>query len=127
MKWYLKCLKQYADFSRRARRTEYWMCTLFNMIFTLLTLFIGALLGTALFGASGTIIGSMGLYVLYLIAIFIPGLSVFVRRLHDTENSGWMFFILLIPLIGSIWVFVLMIMDSKPGENKWGPNPKGII
>tara|TARA_B100001105_G_scaffold1642_1_gene1177 strand:+ start:156 stop:539 length:384 start_codon:yes stop_codon:yes gene_type:complete len=127
MKWYLKCLNQYADFSGRARRTEYWMFTLFNMIFTLLTLFIGALLGTALFGASGTIIGSMGLYVLYLIAIFIPGLSVFVRRLHDTENSGWMFFILLIPLIGSIWVFVLMIMDSKPGENKWGPNPKGII
>ncbi len=127
MKWYLKCLNQYADFSGRARRTEYWMFTLFNMIFTLLTLFIGALLGTALFGASGTIIGSMGLYVLYLIAIFIPGLSVFVRRLHDTENSGWMFFILLIPLIGSIWVFVLLIMDSKPGENKWGPNPKGII
>ena len=127
MKWYLKCLNQYADFSGRARRTEYWMFTLFNMIFTLLTLFIGALLGTALFGASGTVIGSMGLYVLYLIAIFIPGLSVFVRRLHDTENSGWMFFILLIPLIGSIWVFVLMIMDSKPGENKWGPNPKGII
>ena len=127
MKWYLKCLNQYTDFSGRARRTEYWMFTLFNMIFTLLTLFIGALLGTALFGASGTIIGSMGLYVLYLIAIFIPGLSVFVRRLHDTENSGWMFFILLIPLIGSIWVFVLMIMDSKPGENKWGPNPKGII
>ena len=127
MKWYLKCFNQYADFSGRARRTEYWMFTLFNMIFTLLTLFIGALLGTALFGASGTIIGSMSLYVLYLIAIFIPGLSVFVRRLHDTENSGWMFFILLIPLIGSIWVFVLMIMDSKPGENKWGPNPKGII
>jgi len=127
MKWYLKCLNQYTDFSGRARRTEYWMFTLFNMIFTLLTLFIGALLGTALFGASGTVIGSMGLYVLYLIAIFIPGLSVFVRRLHDTENSGWMFFILLIPLIGSIWVFVLMIMDSKPGENKWGPNPKGII
>ncbi len=127
MKWYLKCLNQYADFSGRARRTEYWMFNLFNMIFTLLTLFIGALLGTALFGASGTIIGSMGLYVLYLIAIFIPGLSVFVRRLHDTGNSGWMFFILLIPLIGSIWVFVLMIMDSKPGENKWGPNPKGII
>ena len=124
MKWYLKCLNQYADFSGRARRTEYWMFTLFNMIFTLLTLFIGALLGTALFGASGTVIGSMGLYVLYLIAIFIPGLSVFVRRLHDTENSGWMFFILLIPLIGSIWVFVLLIMDSKPGENKWGPNPK---
>ena len=127
MKWYLKCLNQYADFSGRARRTEYWMFTLFNMIFTLLTLFIGALLGTALFGASGTIIGSMGLYVLYLITIFIPGLSVFIRRLHDTENSGWMFFILLIPLIGSIWVFVLKIMDSKPGENKWGPNPKGII
>jgi uncharacterized membrane protein YhaH (DUF805 family) len=127
MKWYLKCLNQYADFSGRARRTEYWMFTLFNMIFTLLTLFIGALLGTALFGASGTIIGSMGLYVLYLIAIFIPGLSVFVRRLHDTGNNGWMFFILLIPLIGSIWVFVLLIMDSKPGENKWGPNPKGII
>ena len=126
MKWYLKCINQYADFSGRARRTEYWMFTLFNMIFTLLTLFIGGLLGTTLFGASGAAIGSMGLYLLYLIAVFIPGLSVFVRRLHDTGNSGWMFFISLIPLIGGIWVFVLLIMDSKPGKNKWGPNPKGM-
>tara|TARA_Y100001970_G_C13416978_1_gene454721 strand:+ start:83 stop:451 length:369 start_codon:yes stop_codon:yes gene_type:complete len=121
MKWYLKCLKQYADFSGRARRTEYWMFVLFNILFAVLTIFIGFLLEYLLkFYAIG-----FGLYFLYILAIIIPSFSVVVRRLHDTGNSGWMYFISLIPIIGFIWLIVLLVTDSQPGENKWGPNPKG--
>ena len=123
MKWYLKCFNQYADFSGRARRTEYWMFILFNILFAFLAIFIGAFLGGALLGNEGASLG-VGLYVLYLLVIIIPSLSVLVRRLHDTGNSGWMYFISFIPLIGFIWIFVLLVTDSQPGENKWGPNPK---
>jgi uncharacterized membrane protein YhaH (DUF805 family) len=56
--------------------------------------------------------------------MLIPGLAVTVRRLHDVGKSGWMFFIVLIPLIGTIWLLVLMMTDSQQGINKWGPNPK---
>ena len=124
MKWYLKCFKQYADFNGRARRTEYWMFALFNVIFIFLIIIIGTLLGSALLGDEGAILGA-GLYVLYLLAMIIPSIAVGVRRLHDTGNSGWMLLVGIIPIIGGIWIFILTVIDSKPGENKWGPNPKG--
>jgi uncharacterized membrane protein YhaH (DUF805 family) len=59
--------------------------------------------------------------------MFIPGLAVAVRRLHDVGKSGWMLLIGLIPLVGAIWLFVLMVTDSDPGENQYGPNPKEEI
>ena len=122
MKWYLKCFNQYADFNGRARRTEYWMFVLFNILFSFLIILIDPLL--VLLGDYGAFLG-LGLYFIYILIIIIPSLSVLVRRLHDTGNSGWMYFISLIPLIGFIWLFVLLVTDSQPGENKWGPNPKG--
>ena len=122
MKWYLKCFNQYADFNGRARRTEYWMFVLFNILFSFLIILIDPLL--VLLGDYGAFLG-LGLYFIYILIIIITSLSVLVRRLHDTGNSGWMYFISLIPLIGFIWLFVLLVTDSQPGENKWGPNPKG--
>ena len=119
MKWYLKVLKQYADFNGRARRKEYWMFVLFNMIFGIAAIILDNVLGIAVEG-----VGYGLLYGLYTLVVFIPGLAVVVRRLHDVEKSGWMFFIILIPLIGVIWLLVLMLTDSNPGENKYGPNPK---
>ena len=65
-------------------------------------------------------------YLLYVLAISILSLAVVVRRLHDIGKSGWMILISLIPLIGQIWILVLLITDSKQGENKWGPNPKEV-
>jgi uncharacterized membrane protein YhaH (DUF805 family) len=65
-------------------------------------------------------------YFLYVLAILIPGLAVAVRRLHDVGKSGWMILISLIPLIGAIWLLVLMVTDSNPGENQYGPNPKEV-
>lgn len=121
MKWYLKVLKQYADFSGRARRKEYWMFFLFNMIFGMIAMILDNIFGIA-FGE----IGYGPLYGLYTLAVFIPGLAVAIRRLHDVGKSGWMILINLIPIIGVIWFFVLLVTDSNPGENQYGQNPKEI-
>ena len=121
MNWYLKVLKQYADFSGRARRKEYWMFVLFNMIFGIVAMILDNILGIAIEG-----IGYGPLYGLYALAVLIPGLAVVVRRLHDVGKSGWMILICLIPLIGAIWLLVLMVTDSNPGENQYGQNPKEV-
>ena len=119
MNWYLKALSQYADFSGRARRKEYWMFVLFNMIFALLAMTLDNLLGIAM-----KEIGYGPLYGLYAIAMIIPGFAVGIRRLHDVGKSGWMLFILFIPLVGVIWLLILLCSDSQTEENKWGQNPK---
>ena len=131
MKWFLKCLKQYADFSGRARRREYWFFQLFNLIFFIVIVLGLGLIANAL-GANDSITPEFGLntiigllIIFYVLALTIPSIAVTIRRLHDTGNSGWMLFISLIPLIGPIWLFILYVKNSQPGENKWGPNPKG--
>lgn len=118
MEWYLKAMRQYADFSGRARRKEYWMYVLFYMIFVL-----GA-------GALGFMIGGensilfLALYAGAALIHLIPTLAVAVRRLHDTGRSGWFYLIGFIPLIGAIMLLIWFCSDSQPGPNKWGPNPK---
>ncbi len=119
MNWYLKVLKQYADFDGRARRKEYWMFVLFNMIFAISAMILDNLLGIAMEG-----IGYGPLYGLYLLAIIIPSIAVGVRRLHDVGKSGWMMLISFIPIIGGIWLLVLFVTDGDPGENEYGANPK---
>ena len=119
MNWYLKVLKQYADFKGRARRKEYWMFFLFNIIFGAVAVIIDNIAGTAVSSAGYGIF-----YGLYSLAVFIPSLAVAVRRLHDIGKSGWMLLVGLIPIIGPIWLLVLMVTDSNPGNNKYGQNPK---
>jgi uncharacterized membrane protein YhaH (DUF805 family) len=119
MNWYLKVLKQYAVFSGRARRKEYWMFYLFNFLFFAVATILDNVLGLTIEDQ-----GYGVLYILYGLATLIPSLAVFVRRLHDVGKSGWMLLITLIPLIGGIWLLVLMVSDSQPGLNKWGVNPK---
>jgi uncharacterized membrane protein YhaH (DUF805 family) len=121
MNWYLKVLKQYADFNGRARRKEYWMFVLFNMIFGIVAIVLDNVLGIAMEG-----IGYGPLFGLYMLAMIIPSIAVEVRRLHDVGKSGWMIFIALIPLIGSIWLLVLFVTDGNPGENEYGLNPKEV-
>ncbi len=121
MNWYLKVLKQYADFVGRARRKEYWMFVLFNIIFSVIAMLLDNVLGIAM-----EEIGYGPVTGIYLLAIILPGLAVAVRRLHDIGKSGWMILITLIPLIGSIWLLVLLVTDSNPGDNEYGPNPKEI-
>lgn len=119
MNWYLLVLKKYADFNGRARRKEYWMYFLFHIIFCVAAILLDNLLGFAMAG-----IGYGFIYLFYALALLIPSLAVTVRRLHDTGKSGWMVLISLIPLIGSIWLLVLMLIDGDPGSNEYGPSPK---
>lgn len=119
MNWYIAVLKKYAVFSGRARRQEYWMFVLFNIIFVFVAMIIDNVLGTVIEGT-----GYGLFYFLYVIAVFIPGLAVSVRRLHDIGKSGWWILISLVPIIGGIWLIVLQATDSQPGENQYGPNPK---
>jgi len=116
MNYYLAVLKKYAVFSGRSQRAEYWYFVLFNTIIFIVLGIISTVIGN-----HSNILGA-----LYYLAVLIPGLAVTIRRLHDVGKSGWMLFILLIPFIGQIWLFVLMVLDSKPGENKYGPNPKKV-
>jgi uncharacterized membrane protein YhaH (DUF805 family) len=122
MHWYLSVLKQYAVFSGRARRKEYWMFVLFNLIFLIAALILDNVLGTAIEN-----VGYGLFYILYSLAVLIPALAVAVRRLHDIGKSGWWLFISFIPLIGGIWLLVLLATDGQAGENKYGPNPKETV
>ncbi|OZM56446.1 hypothetical protein CIB95_11770 [Lottiidibacillus patelloidae] len=112
MEWYLKVLKNYVNFSGRARRKEYWMFVLFNMIVAFVLGFIDGILFE---------VGLLG--NLYLLAVLLPSLAVSVRRLHDTGRSGWWLLISLIPLIGGIILLFFLCEDSKDA-NQFGPNPK---
>ncbi len=115
MNWYLKVLKQYADFNGRARRKEYWMFFLINMIISYALAFFPLLIDLPELAIVST---------LYSLALFLPSIAVGVRRLHDVGKSGWFFLIVLIPLIGAIWLLVLFCTDGDQGPNKWGVNPK---
>jgi len=121
MNYYLLVLQNYATFSGRARRSEYWYFALFNLIFSIVAAILDNVLGIAMEGISYG-----PLTFIYSLAVFIPGLAVLVRRLHDVGKSGWMYFIALIPIIGAIWLLVLLATDSEAGGNKWGENPKEV-
>ncbi|NCO70112.1 MULTISPECIES: DUF805 domain-containing protein [Shewanella] len=118
MDWYLKVLKQYFDFSGRARRKEYWMFALISMIISIvLTLLdMGVGLYSELYGAG--LLSSI-----YSLAIVIPSIAVSVRRLHDTDHSGWWLLLMFIPLLGALILLVVMCFNSKD-DNEYGPNPK---
>ncbi len=108
MNWYLNVLKNYADFGGRARRKEYWMFFLFNMLFgyVLLILTTVAELPVLMFAA-----------ILYFLAVLIPSIAVGVRRMHDVGMSGWF---ILVP----IYSFILFCTEGEKGDNKYGANPK---
>ena len=128
MEWYLKVVRDnYINFSGRARRKEYWMFYLFNIIFTIIAMIIDNVLGLDFTFGSGpyTVDAGYGwIYLLYNFAIFLPALSVTIRRLHDVGKSGWFGLIAIIPLIGAIWLLILMCTDGNSEENAYGPSPK---
>lgn len=119
MNWYLHVLKNYATFSGRARRKEYWMFFLFNVLISLGLGVLDVVAGTySVEYETGFFSG------LYSLLVLIPGIAVGVRRLHDTNRSGWWIVISLIPIIGVLVLFVFMCLDSQPGTNRFGVNPK---
>jgi uncharacterized membrane protein YhaH (DUF805 family) len=122
MNYFIDCLtKKYACFSGRARRKEYWLFVLFNLIASII---IGVIAGV-LAGATG--VGAFSyLGPIYSLAVLIPGFAVLFRRLHDIGKSGWWWLIAFIPVIGVIVLLVFCCLDSQPGDNQYGPNPKGL-
>ena len=119
MNWYLHVLKNYATFSGRARRKEYWMFFLISALISIVLTLLDILLGTY------SVEYEAGLFSgLYSLLILLPSIAVVVRRLHDTDRSGWWILISLIPLIGVIVLFAFICLDSQPGTNRFGANPK---
>lgn len=116
------CLqRKYADFTGRARRSEYW----FFFLFTALAGLVGSILDSLFNIRSGTYGGTGPIQGLIQLALLLPGLAVGARRLHDTGRSGWWLLIALIPVVGWIILLVFFLQDSQP-DNKYGPNPKGV-
>ena len=124
MEWYLKVMRDnYANFSGRARRKEYWMFVFVQAIVMIGLMILDSVLGLD-FELQGISLGYGYLYLIGIIVQFIPSLSVVVRRLHDVGKSGWFYFIFLIPLIGVLWLLVLYCTEGQKQDNEWGPEPK---
>ena len=124
MEWYLKVMRDnYANFSGRARRKEYWMFTLFFMLFLLVPSFIFGVLIGMFPNYTVLISGGIILVALYFIHL-VPALAVTVRRLHDTGKSGWLYLLVLIPYIGSLIIFIFTVIKGDRWDNKYGPDPK---
>lgn len=119
MNWYLEVLKKYAVFGGRARRKEYWFFALFNVIIIIALSFIDVSAGLYDIDSGFGLLSG-----LYSLAVLLPSIAVAVRRLHDIDRSGWWLLIAIIPLIGGIVLLVFAVLDSTPGDNQYGPNPK---
>jgi uncharacterized membrane protein YhaH (DUF805 family) len=119
MYWYLRVLKKYAVFSGRARRAEYWQ---FTVVYYTIAILLSLLLILA--AGAGVQKALWSLAFVYNLAMILPSLAVTVRRLHDTNHSGWWMLISLVPIIGGIIFLVWMVTDSDPYENQYGRNPK---
>ncbi|MGL6311069.1 DUF805 domain-containing protein [Aeromonas sp. 95A] len=114
MNWYISVLKQYAVFSGRARRTEYWMFVLCNVIVMLLLGMVDKLIG-----GDNELISSI-----YSLAVLLPSLAVASRRLHDTDRSAWWLLLGLIPIIGTLVLIYFMVCNGQKGPNRFGDDPK---
>ena len=122
MKWFLDVLtKKYATFEGRARRSEYWYFVLFYILILLALTFVDGLVGTLSEEAGIGVLGGM-----FALGTLVPALAVTVRRLHDTNRSGWWVLVGIVPILGDVVLLVFAALDSQPGANRFGPNPKGL-
>ena len=117
----MKPYKNYINFKGRARRKEYWLFLLINILIIVIFMTLDTVIDSRSF--SEMVSGVLAIYMLFNI---VPFLALIVRRLHDVGKSGWYWFIRFIPIIGGIWLLILLCTDSQKGPNKWGDNPKGF-
>jgi uncharacterized membrane protein YhaH (DUF805 family) len=117
-----KALQNYAGFSGRAQRSEYWLFYLFYILAAI----VGVLLDLAM-GTLDPLTGIGAVSGIITLALIIPSIAVSFRRLHDTDRSAWWLLIGLVPLIGGIVLLVFFCLDGTPGENRFGPNPKELV
>ncbi|MEP6468493.1 MAG: DUF805 domain-containing protein [Chloroflexota bacterium] len=109
------CLRKYVGFSGRASRPEFWWFILFYVIAAIVIVVIDLALSTYPI-----------LYLIVTLGLILPTLAAQVRRLHDTDRSGWWWFINFVPLIGGIWLIVLFAKPGTPEPNKYGPSSSAL-
>ncbi|MBS2937829.1 DUF805 domain-containing protein [Nocardioides sp. J2M5] len=114
------CFSKYVDFNGRARRSEFWWWALFTFLVGIVAGILDRALGTT-YGVndSNGLIGTLS-----SLALLLPGLAVAARRLHDTGRSAWWLLLIIVVFFGWIVLFVFYVLDSQPGDNRFGPNPK---
>src|SRR6056297_2967944 len=105
--FYLEVLREYDEFKGRVSRKKFWMFVLISAIISILLIYI-----------------NIGVFLVYSLLVVLPSLGVTVRRLHDTNRSGWFVLLEFIPLIGGIYLMILCVEEGTPGENEYGKNPK---
>lgn len=142
-KAYAMMFKNYSNFSGRSRRSEYWGATVANFLIMLVAGFLAFFMFydhmvaiapyleytddfSTVMRLMQPLMWYFVIFILYAIILIIPSISLTVRRLHDTGKSGWCYLLSFIPYVGSIIILVLTLLDSTPGPNKYGPNPKGV-
>ena len=121
-------LKKYADFSGRARRSEFWLFSLFILVVEIVYCVLIRVTGLdpSHYGTvNGVGMVLTGLLMIFLLAIIVPSLAVTFRRLHDTNRSAWWLLIVFLPAIGSLVLFVFYLLPGTAGANRFGPDPKG--
>lgn len=118
MNWFISAVRKYAVFDGRARRKEFWFYELFYFVFFIALAWIDRFTGT--FDVRNSVGFLSGLFA---IAMFLPSLGVTIRRLHDTDRTGWWLLMVFVPFIGLIWLLVLLVLEGTPGDNRFGRDP----
>jgi uncharacterized membrane protein YhaH (DUF805 family) len=116
----------YATFTGRARRSEYWFIQLFlvvtNVAAGLIDLYLmDGDIDRFIANGGGGIVG-----LVWIVVTIVPALAVLARRLHDTNKTAWWLLIGLVPVAGGIVLLVFALIDSDPGDNRYGPSPKAV-
>ncbi len=119
MNWYLLTIKKYAVFQGRARRKEFWMFALFNLLFSIILGIIDVLIGTYNWQSDTGLLSSI-----YSLFVILPNLAVTTRRLHDINRSGWWQLLYLIPIIGWLVLLYFFVSKGNIGANRFGEDPK---
>lgn len=120
MDWYLEVLRKYTVFTGRARRKEYWFFMLFNVLISLGLSIIDNVLGLILNEAGVGVLSGI-----YALAVLLPSIAVAVRRLHDSDRTGWWMLLVFLPVLGGLILLVFMVLDGNQGRNRYGEDPKG--
>ena len=122
MGWFVAPLKRYAVFRGRSRRKEYWLFALFCLVVLLIL--------SAADRATGTFDASTGVGLLtgvFYLVILVPTIAVSVRRLHDTDRTGWWALLSFVPVIGTIVLLVFAVLPGTRGSNRFGPDPRSAV
>lgn len=131
-RYFVDTLKnRYAAFKGRATRSEYWYFMLFFIIIALILTALDSMIINPLLGIQPLVETARTgiLSMLFSLGTLIPSVALAIRRLHDIGRSGWWILLGVIPIVNIIGIFVLLyffIKDCQPGENLYGPNPKGM-